>query len=361
MTRMMKRPCSARWPVTAIITAVSHATARPRQSPGHRGAGTPRREHSRHGPATALLDPHPCRRDRGSTADGARRLARRRAPPYDSLVSAAEPDLAEILKIAGAAWPGVAVSPERYQDYLAERADPGCSRTVECAVDLYLACACTDGDQAAIAAFIGAHQRHIESVVRALGGRDQDIEEVREQVLHFLFVADGGRPPGIATYSGRGRLRSWVRAIAARTGARYLGDEYQHPLRARGGAEEILRALPTPGDDPELQHLRARFGEAFRAAFARALQELSSRERNLLRQHYIDRLTIDKLGALYHVHRATAARWVAAARENVFEETRAYMMESEGIQTTDLDSILRLLHSQLDVSIQRFLAGGEER
>ena len=65
--------------------------------------------------------------------------------------------------------------------------------------------------------------------------------------------------------------------------------------------------------------------------------------------------TVDDLGALYQVHRATAARWIGAARERLAEETRRQMIEQLGIQPADYDSILRLIHSQLDVSVTRVL------
>lgn len=65
-----------------------------------------------------------------------------------------------------------------------------------------------------------------------------------------------------------------------------------------------------PGGDPELSHLKATFAAEFKFALTLAIDELSVRDRNLLRQSVLDGLTIDQLGKLYRVHRATAARWV---------------------------------------------------
>jgi len=42
----------------------------------------------------------------------------------------------------------------------------------------------------------------------------------------------------------------------------------------------------------------------------------------MLRQYHIDELTIDELGRLYQVNRATAARWVIAARTTLLDATR---------------------------------------
>jgi len=57
---------------------------------------------------------------------------------------------------------------------------------------------------------------------------------------------------------------------------------------------------------------------------------------------------------MYRVHRATAARWVAAAREALFEETRA-RVESVGVAGNELTSIVRLVQSQIHLSLTRLL------
>ena len=95
-----------------------------------------------------------------------------------------------------------------------------------------------------------------------------------------------------------------------------------HRLRAHDQKEiavenNIMDALPDTAADPELLHLKQHYREAFRAAFASAMTSLSSEERVLLRQHFIDGLNIDEIAALHHIHRATAARWLAQARETI--------------------------------------------
>ncbi|HKE15925.1 MAG TPA: sigma-70 family RNA polymerase sigma factor [Kofleriaceae bacterium] len=258
---------------------------------------------------------------------------------------------AELAARGRAAWPDLEVEPVAFAGYVASRAaEAGVAAGQLCVEDLYLACACAGGDDRAVEAFVRHVLPHVEAAVLSAGAGAADLEEVKGRVLDALFVA-GDRPRGIAGYAGRGRLRSWVRSIAVRTAVRYLDGE-----RRRAGPHDILDALGAADSDPELEHLRVRFGDAFRDAFAAALAGLSPRERNLLRQHYLDELTVDELGALYRVHRATAARWVAAAREVVFDSTRARLIESLGVAGSDLDSIMRLLKSDLDVSIARWLA-----
>ena len=70
---------------------------------------------------------------------------------------------------------------------------------------------------------------------------------------------------------------------------------------------------------------------------------------------HIDELSIDKLGALYRVHRATAARWVASARRALVDATRDQMITRLGVDSVELDSIIRLVRSQLEISIHEQL------
>jgi RNA polymerase sigma-70 factor, ECF subfamily len=62
---------------------------------------------------------------------------------------------------------------------------------------------------------------------------------------------------------------------------------------------------------------------------------------------------------LYGVHRATAARWVNAAREELGEAIRAQIAQRLTISVGQVDSIVRLVQSRIDVSLERLLGDGD--
>jgi RNA polymerase sigma-70 factor (ECF subfamily) len=99
--------------------------------------------------------------------------------------------------------------------------------------------------------------------------------------------------------------------------------------------------------DPGLELLRARYAGDVRRAFAAALAALTERQRAVLRQYHLDGLTIDQLAALHHINRATAARWVAGARLDVVTATRKHLVADAGVPKSEVDSIIRLVRSQL--------------
>lgn len=260
--------------------------------------------------------------------------------------------LSEQYREAATAWPTFTLSRERYAEHVAmrvsARSDEPAERVIRTmpAADLYLAAACNDGDPAALAAFRDAMVPAMRQVLGKIGMPAAEIDEAIQHVLVMVFVGDG-RPPQIAEYGGRGTLRSWLRTIAVRTARRQLGLD----ATAASGDDEIDE-LPAAVAGPELEMLRTRYRDQVKQAFAAAFAALGERERNVLRQYYIDGLTIDQLAALYQVNRATTARWVAGARLSVVANTREHLVDKLGIAAGEADSIIRLVRSQLDVSVR---------
>ena len=118
-----------------------------------------------------------------------------------------------------------------------------------------------------------------------------------------------------AEYSGRGDLRSYLRVIATRELVRVID---KRSPRGRDRDESFLDKL-SPVSDPELGYLREAYRPDVDAAMRAALAGLGDESRALLRYSLIDGWSVDRIGALYGVHRATAARRVAAAREELGE------------------------------------------
>ncbi|HEU4535220.1 MAG TPA: hypothetical protein VFS00_13925, partial [Polyangiaceae bacterium] len=171
--------------------------------------------------------------------------------------------------------------------------------------------------------------------------------------------ADAGGAPGpprVADFSGRGAIGAWARVVAVRQAVVLLRRQRRElPVED----DELARKLE-PDAGPELGHLKERYRDEFKAAFAEALGALSGAERALLRQHALDGLSIDKLAALYKIHRATAARRVEAARRAALEQTRRALGRRLRLEADELDSVMRLIESRLDVTLSPLLSEPDE-
>jgi len=278
-----------------------------------------------------------------------------RREPLDSVdIATLARALDEAVTAAREAWPHVQVDPIAWIRALAalssnplDAARPLGSVVVE---DHYLAFACANGDAAAIAACDAILVR--EAAFAADGTRMHASvrDEATQIVREAMFVARGDRLAAIADYAGRGALRSWLRVSVSRELVRIAKAQNRAvPL------EEQLVADTSYGDDPALEQLKAKYRAQLADAFRTALTKLPARDRTLLRYQLVDGLTIDEIGSIYKVHRATAARWIAQIRDDLVERTRALMAEALGVDTAEAASIVRLVQSQLDVSVIRHL------
>jgi RNA polymerase sigma-70 factor, ECF subfamily len=259
---------------------------------------------------------------------------------------------AEWLEAARAAWPRIALDGEAFVAATAARlpADAGAAqaRAVH-AADLWLATACAAGDPAALAAFDREFLGPLDAQLAATSLTPDQIDDVKQELRKKLLVAEDG-PPRIADYSGRADLRIWLRTAATRTAIDLIRRRRDKPV-----AEEEFATLPAVTDDPELAHLKDRYRDELRDAIGEAMLRLATRERLLLKYHYVDGLGIDKISAIYGVHRTTAARWLAAARESLADHTHRLLISRLGVTASELRSIARLVESQLDVSVRRLL------
>jgi RNA polymerase sigma-70 factor (ECF subfamily) len=263
-----------------------------------------------------------------------------------------EPILRAMVEHACAAHPAIDLDPQVFIAYVAEHlpVDGAIKRDLERlhVDDLYLACACSRGDPLALQRF---EQRFLSMVSNYVGQADASpsfTDEVRQELRDRLLAPREGRPPKITAYTGRGPLGAWVRVAAARTAIDLRRAERPH-------AELDGSALRSLAADPELRYLKERYGREFRRAFAKTLASLSTRAANVLRLHYLEGMNTVTIGATYGVHSRTIHKWLTASRQNILIETRKLLGEQLGLKEAELDSLMVLVQSELDVSIVRFL------
>lgn len=279
-------------------------------------------------------------------------------PTSERDVARLEAELQHAWTAARDAWPDLDVGAARFAAHLgrvAGQADDPVEAVRELATsDLYLACAALEGSERALALFEVHTFGEVQAAAAALRASEADVDEAKQAIRTQLFVADGPRDAAIAEYAGRGSLRGWVRVIASRELLKMRRRRQKDiPLE-----DHILHEMTTQPDAAI-----ARLKDAYRAQVADALREalrrLDTRERLLLRYNLCDQLSIDDIGAIFEVHRATAARWLTKARSSLVELTKEQLAVLLSVEPGEADSILRLVQSQLDVSLERRLRDDE--
>ena len=257
-----------------------------------------------------------------------------------------------------AAWPDVAVQPVALVAFIArqleEAQDIGDVLDGLRPADLYLACGCSVGDAIAIATFDRIYMREVDIALARMRIGPPRSNDVKQLVRQRLFVGPPGSAGKIAEYAGRGDLRRWVRAVAVRT---CLNDLRKGKNEVLTDDDQLIAQHAIPGDDPEIEYMKRTYSDQFRTAFAEALANLGAREQTLLRYHHVDGLNIDEIGAIYRVHRVTAFRWLEKARDQLVKATLDTLRARLKLTPTELDSVLRMIRSQVHLSLIRHLGG----
>ena len=252
-----------------------------------------------------------------------------------------------------AAWPEIAIKPSIFVQHIADRLD--LDGDLEAALqamragDLYLACGCAQGDARAIAAFERTLLPRIPTFLARLD-RSRDLADDVAQELREELLVRGKASAGIAVYSGRGDLGSWLRVVSIRTAQRLRRRRDLRAGLTTGTAEQPWRDA-----DPERDYLKLRYGAAYEEAFHAALASLSNRERLCLRLHYADGLDIDRIGRLYKIHRSTVARRLAEYRRKLRESTQERLRKRLNLTDSEYESVLSLVRSQMLVSLRSAL------
>lgn len=261
--------------------------------------------------------------------------------------------LARHLASGREAWRDVVLAPERYVRHLARHLPvEGTAEGLEAlhAADLYLACACADGERHALLAF---EQHVLQRVGSRLGSLPaSSVDEVLQVLRQRLLLGRGDAPPKIADYSGRGPLLAWVRISAVRVAGELASRDGREELFHE--SPEVLERMLAPGD-PERELVKEDSRLALTAALRQALQTLSERERALLRLHHVHGLTMDRLAVMYGEPRSSVAYRVGQARKRLLKLTRAALTSRLKLEGAELDSLLGLVRSRLELSLHRLM------
>ena len=258
--------------------------------------------------------------------------------------------VARIALLGRAAWPAVVIADDAIEARIARlvRDDPDASLDDLRAADFYLATALAVRDAGALHTFELELVPEIRVALRRLRLPAAAVEEIIQALRLELLTGDD---PKIASYAGRGGLVAWLQVTATRKAFKLA----RHTARERPLDEVLLDHWSDPAPGPAARHLRDTYTAALKTAIREAFSALEVRQRNLLRQHFIDELTIDDLARMYHAHRSTCARWLADARAELVRRTRKLLIEALGLRTAELDSLLQFLDSDIELSISRIL------
>lgn len=218
--------------------------------------------------------------------------------------------------------------------------------------DMYLVCGCLRRDPEALRTFDEHWLRASVAVVARLDPSPDFQSEVCQLLRERLLVGGGAQPARLGQYRGEGPLRGWL-AVAAQRLALDL-------LRQRGGRtqprrEEALAHHLASAPAADLALVKARHKQDFEQALRAGLGALSSRDRLLLNLSIVEGFSLQRIGKMYGVDQSTVSRWLARARDQILETIRAELAARLGLDHRELESLVGLVGSQVDISLAGLL------
>jgi len=257
------------------------------------------------------------------------------------------------------AWPAVTLDFERFVAHAQQVGFPLSAASVDPdsanVADLFLACASGHGDRVAIEALEEQFIATARFSLKRIDPRPEFIDDVMQDLRSKLLLPP---EPRILRYAGRGPLLAWIRVAANRTAIDCL----------RAIREVVGRESPDPDSleqvdfGPEVQLLRTAYREAFQEAIAAAVAALAPKDRNLLRRHLIDHMTLEEMAAPYGVHLATVARRLMVLREEIAVAVRQHLALRHGSRggATSLESLAQAIRSEVYISLVPLLGRATE-
>lgn len=273
-------------------------------------------------------------------------------------------NLKEALRGMAETLPAIAVAAE-FEAFVVARLDGG--DVPAHLADMLVAFESVRGNPQALAVL----ERALHELPASLGRfrlSDTELRDLLQDLRLRLLVGSaaetegaGAPSPRLLEYRGKGPLGAWLRASAVRL---VLSNIRSRSRRREDelDAEEMLgsgAAAMVDGADAELRLAKQTYRGPFEEAFRTALAELTPRDRTVLRMYLLDGRNIDEIGAVFRVHRATIARWIADARVSLGKRTQTLMTANLDTNTAEFRSITRLCYSQIDVSLHTLLATQE--
>jgi len=280
--------------------------------------------------------------------------------------AALEEQLASTLAAARKRWPGVELSPLSFVTALASRVSGRIGSPAEALAelhgeDLYLACACLAGDEAAWTYLERELLAPLEQRLSAGRARSSDVYDA---VREHLVSHEPSRPSILGKYAATSGLRGWLNGVVRRKehevrrrARRWaaLGDEAVDRSTAKGGDADRGVLLRAEGD-PEAAAWQRRFSVDFKEVLAETLASFSMHDRAVLERHLVQRQTVDELATTLRVHRATAARRVATLREKLRTEIHDRLTARLGLESAEAGRMREHLAEETDLSLARLLA-----
>jgi RNA polymerase sigma-70 factor, ECF subfamily len=216
--------------------------------------------------------------------------------------------------------------------------------------ELALARACARGDEGAWEVFLTRYREKLYTAAHSITSEDSAARELADSLYADLYgtrLTDGRRVSKLDSFTGRGSLEGWLRAV--------LAQEYVNRYRRQQrlvSLEEQTEAgaqFQAEARDPA-QKLDARLEDAT----DQALAALPGEDKFILAGYYLDGRTLAEIARLLGVHESTVSRRLQKITTALRKSILARLVK-RGMSSKEAQQAMEVEVSELSLDVRRGL------
>jgi RNA polymerase sigma-70 factor (ECF subfamily) len=219
--------------------------------------------------------------------------------------------------------------------------------------ELALARSCARGNEAAWEIFLNRYREKLYNAARSITPEDSTARDLADSLYADLYgtrTVDGRRISKLNSFTGRGSLEGWLRAVLAQEYVnRYRRQQHLVSLEERS---EAGAQFPAEDSDPT-QALDSRLEEAT----DQALAALAAEDKYILASYYLDGRTLAEIGQLLGVHESTVSRKLERITASTRKAIRAGLVK-RGMNSKEAEQAMEVEVSEFSVDVRRRLMEG---
>jgi RNA polymerase sigma-70 factor len=245
------------------------------------------------------------------------------------------------------------------------------------AADLFLAMACSNGNERSWWEFDQNHRGYLERVARHLARTEVDAQDVVDTVYVELYgtrVVEGERVSKFASYSGKGSLRGWLRTVVwhslvdlHRTSHDEVSLDEMTENLGEGLAHASFAEPNIGGEETMLDQITVdRYRKVTVSAIENAFGNLENHEKLLLFYYHVENLKLREISKLVQepeselrswfqrksanreqnpdtkIHESTVMRWLEKTYSKVLKAFKAELQDDVGLKSAEFEICMQL-------------------
>ncbi len=217
--------------------------------------------------------------------------------------------------------------------------------------ELAMARACARGNEAAWEVFLTRYREKLYGAAHSIASEDSAARELADSLYADLYgtrSADGRRISKLDSFTGRGSLEGWLRAVLAQEYVnRYRRQQRLVSLEEQTDAGAQFRAAerdPSQVHDPRLEE-----------ATDQALAALPGEDKFILAGYYLDERTLAEIARLLGVHESTVSRRLERITTTLRKSILVRLLK-HGMTSREARQTMEVEVSELSLDVRRRLA-----